>query len=85
MCVLLCKCSEFVSLLAKCSVLYFSEKESTAATSWSMDSSGGVRGEEMNKGQMVSSIGLFSALQWKYPAEFKRNNNFNFFFHPKTE
>lgn len=33
------------------------------------------RGEEMNKGQMVSSAGLCSTLQRKIPAEFEEHND----------
>lgn len=73
-----------VSLRTECSELYLPKKEkkeeSTAASSCSMDSSGGVREEEMNEGQMVSSAGLCSALQRKDPAEFNKHNNLNFFF-----
>lgn len=46
-----------------------------------MDSSWGVRGEEMNEGQMVSSAGLSSALQSKDHAEFNKHNNLIFFFY----
>lgn len=50
-----------------------------------MDSSWGVRGEEMNEGQMVSSAGLSSALQSTDHAESNKHNNLSFFFIGRSE
>lgn len=66
-----------VSLRVQCSLS--SNKENTAASSCYMDSGEGFIGEEMNKGQMVSSTGLCFALQRKDPAEFNKHNYLNFF------
>lgn len=49
-------------------------KDNTAASLCSRDSGGGVRGEERNEGQTVSSTGLCSALQRKNPAAFDKHN-----------
>lgn len=80
MCPLLLELSLCFSLWALCSVLYLPRKKAQLHLRAAWNHSEGVRGEETNWGQMVSSAGLCAALQSRRPAEFDEQNSASLFF-----